>query len=73
MSPPVIACRGRNTSTSPRKICDVITPELPRAPISEPRPIAWQTSSIDSLVVSSLLTDSSVNAMFVPVSPSGTG
>ena len=27
-----------------------MTPELPRAPISEPRLIAWQTSSIDSAV-----------------------
>ncbi len=25
-----------------------MTPELPRAPISEPRLIAWQTSAIDS-------------------------
>ncbi len=27
-----------------------MTPELPRAPISEPRLIAWQTSSIESAV-----------------------
>ncbi len=50
-----------------------MTPELPRAPISEPRLTAWQTSSIDSAVRSSVLTDSSVSDMFVPVSPSGTG
>ena len=50
-----------------------MTPELPRAPISEPRLMAWQTSSIDSAVRSSALTDSSVSAMLVPVSPSGTG
>jgi len=50
-----------------------MTPELPRAPINEPRLIAWHTSPIDSAVASSLLTDSSVSAMFVPVSPSGTG
>jgi len=50
-----------------------MTPELPRAPISEPRPIAWQISAMEFAVFSSLLTDSSVRAMFVPVSPSGTG
>ena len=31
----------------------MITPELPRAPISEPRLIAWHTSAIDSAVPSS--------------------
>ena len=50
-----------------------MTPEFPRAPMSEPRLTAWHTSSIESAVRSSALTDSSVSAMFVPVSPSGTG
>ncbi len=50
-----------------------ITPELPRAPMSEPRQIAWHTSTIDSECRSSCPTDSSVSAMLVPVSPSGTG
>ena len=40
--------RARDTSSArPRRICDRMTPELPRAPMSEPRLIAWQTSSID--------------------------
>ncbi len=57
----------------PRKICDRITPELPRAPMSEPREIAWHTSSIELESLRAVLTDSRVSAMLVPVSPSGTG
>ena len=41
---------SRHSSASPRRICERITPELPRAPMSEPRLIAWQTSAIDSAV-----------------------
>ena len=37
-----------------------MTPELPRAPINDPRLTAWQTSSIDSAVRSSALTDSKI-------------
>ena len=41
--------------------------------MSEPRDMAVHTSPIASAVASSCATDSSVSAMFVPVSPSGTG
>ncbi len=63
-------------SLIPRSSCDRITPELPLAPINDPCPIALQTSSSGapgSTPSSSLTTASSVSAMFVPVSPSGTG
>ena len=61
-----------------------MTPELPRAPISDPWLMAWQTvvmSASETLATPifaaawsiSASTDSSVSAMFVPVSPSGTG
>ena len=52
-----------------------MTPELPRAPMSEPWAIARQAPSRsgDSSASSSVATDSSVRAMLVPVSPSGTG
>jgi hypothetical protein len=50
-----------------------MTPELPRAPMSEPCDTARQISAIPSAESSSPTTDSSVSAMFVPVSPSGTG
>ena len=64
---------GEHTSATPRRICERITPELPRAPMSEPRDIAVHTSPIASAVASSCATDSRVSAMLVPVSPSGTG
>jgi hypothetical protein len=63
---------SRKTSAKPAGIWEVMTPELPRAH-GEPRLIAWHTSGMDSAVPSSAHTDSSVSAMFVPVSPSGTG
>ncbi len=63
----------RKISASPRRIWERITPELPRAPISDPWAIASQTSGIPSAEESSWTTDSSVSVMFVPVSPSGTG
>ena len=44
---PTSSC-SRHSSARPRRICDRITPELPRAPMSEPRLIAWHTSAIDS-------------------------
>ena len=52
-----------------------MTPELPRAPMSDPWAIALQAAdrSGRSSPSSSEATDSSVRAMFVPVSPSGTG
>ena len=55
-------------------ICDRITPLLPRAPISEPWLIASHVGSSSPGAASiSATTASSVRAMFVPVSPSGTG
>ena len=52
-----------------------MTPELPRAPMSEPWLTAAHTAAISAPFGSgsSATTDSKVNAMFVPVSPSGTG
>ena len=53
-----------------------MTPELPRAPMSEPWAIAPATASKpDSALISSssAITDSRVAAMLEPVSPSGTG
>ena len=50
-----------------------MTPELPRAPISEPWLMALHMVPMSSAPSSSDTTDSSVRAMFVPVSPSGTG
>ncbi len=51
-----------------------MTPEFPRAPISEPCAMAAHTAGIASgAPASSSSTDSTVNAMLVPVSPSGTG
>jgi hypothetical protein len=51
-----------------------MTPELPRAPINDPLAIAEHTSPSSSVVLSrSSHTDTSVNDMLVPVSPSGTG
>ena len=51
-----------------------MTPLLPRAPISDPwlmaSHVAASSSGADSI---SATTASSVRAMFVPVSPSGTG
>ena len=60
--------------TNPRRIWLRMTPELPRAPISEPWLIALHVSSMASPAPSSSATTASrVRAMFVPVSPSGTG
>src|SRR5215471_2711473 len=59
----------------PRKICERITPELPRAPIR----LSW--AAIRAILLTSLACESrtcstadcSVSSMLVPVSPSGTG
>ena len=63
-------------SHRPRRIWLVMTPELPRAPMSEP----WVTALHRALesapmgsALTSLATDSMVSDMLVPVSPSGTG
>ena len=63
-------------SQTPRKICDVMTPELPRAPIRAPVVIARQSSSFEKFEPSATMFSSTllrVSDMFVPVSPSGTG
>ena len=62
-------------SEMPRSSWDRMTPELPRAPISEPWAMARQVASRsgESRASSSSVTDSRVRAMLVPVSPSGTG
>ena len=65
-----------NFATSPRSICERITPELPRAPINDPWAMALQTSDISASSPSgpsSAATDSMVSVILVPVSPSGTG
>ncbi len=52
----------------------MITPLLPRAPISEPWAMAAHTPSRLSVApASSSTTEPMVSAMLVPVSPSGTG
>ncbi len=63
-------------SHMPRRSWERITPELPRAPMSEPWPMALQTRGRPEPAgtpSSSVTTASSVRAMLVPVSPSGTG
>ena len=76
----------------PLKICERITPELPRAPMSEPwlrhfanvfmsRPLPPPAGmpgepapdAVEEASSTSAWTASSVRAMLVPVSPSGTG
>ncbi len=71
---PSIPSASRTTPTTPRRTWDRITPELPRPPMSEPWLMAWQTAGRSpSAPASSSHTAPSVSAMFVPVSPSGTG
>ena len=63
-------------SLMPRRSWERITPEFPRAPMSDPWPMALHTSARPapaSTPWSSSTTASSVRAMLVPVSPSGTG
>src|ERR1700730_4384465 len=59
----------------PRKICDRITPEFPRAPIRLPCDASFAilltSAAFDSFMSSTA--DWRVRSMFVPVSPSGTG
>ncbi len=59
----------------PRKIWLVITPELPRAPISAPKLIAAATRSAGWPAAASASSSAArtVANMFEPVSPSGTG
>ena len=59
----------------PRKIWLVITPELPRAPISAPKLIAAAIRSTVTSVTASASSSAALTVayMFEPVSPSGTG
>ena len=59
----------------PRKICDKITPEFPRAPINKPLAKAAAKTPTWSLVDSrSYLAPLAIDILIlVPVSPSGTG
>ena len=64
-----------STSAAPRTICERMTPEFPRAPMSAPR--ATSRAS-DSRLAADVLSTASATARtvivrFVPVSPSGTG
>ena len=68
--------RARSTSAMPRRICDRITPELPRAPCSAPADSAaavWATSSDFGAASASASAERMVNSMFAPVSASATG
>ena len=63
-------------SHKPRRICEVMTPEFPRAPMRAPVVMARRTSATPAFAGSFAMlstTDFSVSDMFVPVSPSGTG
>ena len=63
-------------SHRPRRICDVMTPELPRAPMRAPVVMALRISAPPAPMgrfARFSTTVSSVSDMFVPVSPSGTG
>ena len=71
---PSMPSASATTLDTPRRICDRITPELPRAPMSDPWLMALHTAARSGpALASSSQTARSVRAMFVPVSPSGTG
>src|SRR5206468_652338 len=74
--PPIgVASTAPSTSAAPRTICEKITPELPRAPISAPRATSRASDSRLAAEVASTAstTARTVIVRFVPVSPSGTG
>ena len=62
-------------SAMPRKIWLVMTPELPRAPMSAPKLIAAATRSAGWPATASASSSAALTVanMFEPVSPSGTG
>ena len=67
---------SRNTSARPRRIWDRITPELPRAPMSDPWLIALHVGAMSAprrRRRAPRTPTRRVSAMLVPVSPSGTG
>ena len=70
-----IAPGSPSTSAAPRTICEKITPEFPRAPISAARVSSFATAArsaaLDASSASTIAR--AVSVRFVPVSPSGTG
>ena len=56
-SAPDASSWSEKVSASLRRICDRMTPELPRAPMSDPCETAWQISAIPSAESSSPTTD----------------
>ena len=72
----VSALASAITSASPRRICDRITPELPRAPSAAPRASAAATSATSPEAAAgsaSTNAERMVNSMLAPVSESATG
>jgi len=75
-SPPVSAAAVAVTSAMPRRICDKITPELPRAPFSAPADSAAAARAAHAerpCAFSSANAERIVNSMLAPVSESATG
>ncbi|CAG6986012.1 hypothetical protein PICSAR164_02027 [Mycobacterium avium subsp. paratuberculosis] len=75
-SPPARAAAVAVTSATPRRICDRITPELPRAPFSAPvdsAAAARATQPGPPAACSSASAERMVNSMLAPVSESATG
>ena len=72
---PSTASWSRTTSVMPRRSWERMTPELPRAPMSDPWATALQTDAMSTAATAATAseTDRRVRVMFVPVSPSGTG
>jgi hypothetical protein len=70
-----MASASPSTSAAPRTICERMTPELPRAPISAARVTVCASAGRGASITSASASTSErmVSAMFVPVSPSGTG
>jgi hypothetical protein len=70
-----IAPASPRTSAKPRTICERITPEFPRAPISAARVSSFAIEAWFCAVEPSSASTIArqVRVRFVPVSPSGTG
>ena len=70
-----IVSAAPSTSAAPRTICERMTPELPRAPMSVARVTVCASAGRGASDAASSASTRAriVSAMFVPVSPSGTG
>ena len=70
-----ISSCSRISFVNPRRSWERMTPEFPRAPLSDPDEIAFAMASIFgfSKAFTSFAADMIVSVIFVPVSPSGTG